>query len=169
MTTAIIIFIYVLLLTSVYAGWRGAPWVPTRKKDVERFLKLAEIKSGQKMYDLGCGDGRLLCAAAKAGANAQGYELSLFPFILAHIRRLFRKERSRIKISYRDVWNTNLSDADVVYFFLMPKVYPKLKEKFERELKKGAKVIAYVWPIQEWTPLKVDTSDHRSNIYLYQL
>ena len=168
MATAIIIFIFVLLLTFAYAGWRGAPWVPTRKRDVERFLKLAEIKPGQKMYDLGCGDGRLVCAAAKAGAKTQGFELSLFPYVLANIRRLFQKDRARIKISFRDVWYSNLSDADVVYFFLMPKVYPKLKQKFEKELKSGAKIIAYVWPIDGWTPLKVDTLSQHPNLYLYQ-
>lgn len=169
MTTAIAVFIFALLLTSAYASWRGAPWVPTRKKDIERFLKLAEIKPGQKMYDLGCGDGRLVCAAGNAGAKAQGFELSLLPFILANIQCLFKKRKSQIKISYRDIWSTNLNDADIIYFFLMPKVYPKLKAKLEKELKKGAKVIAYVWPIKGWIPLKVDTLNDHPNLYLYQL
>lgn len=168
MNTLLIVFVFAFLLTFAYAGLRGAPWVPTRKKDVARFLKLAQIMPGQKMYDLGCGDGRLICAAAKAGAKAQGYELSLFPYLLANIRRIFQKDRSKIKITYKDIWYSNLGDADIVYFFLMPKVYPKLKQKLENELENGAKVIAYVWPIEGWEPVKVDVVKGYPNIYLYQ-
>lgn len=168
MTTLLVIFVFVLLLTFAYAGWRGAPWVPTKKKDVVRFLKLAKIKPGSKMCDLGCGDGRIVCAAAKNGAKAQGFELSLLPYLLANIRRLFQKDKSRIKISYKDVWHSNLSDADIVYFFLMPKVYPKLKHKLENELKSGAKVITYVWPVEGWTPVKVDTAKGYPDLFLYQ-
>lgn len=164
------IFLLILLIiiaTFVYAGFRGAPWVPTRGRDVERFLKLAEIKSGQKVYDLGCGDGRIVCEAAKAGARAQGFEISLLPYIIAKVRCY--SERKRCSILYKDFWNVNLGDADLVYFFLMQKCYPKLKEKFERELKRGTKVIAYVWPIQGWTPVAVDTTKGYPPMYLYQI
>ncbi len=125
---------FIILLTFVYAGWKGAPFVPTRKTDVERFLKLADFKPGQKMYDLGCGDGRLVYATAKQGVKSQGFELSLFPFILAKISGLFQKN-TNFKICYGDFWHADLSDADVVYFFLMPKVYPKLADKLKKNLK----------------------------------
>ena len=91
MIITIIILAGVLSLTFILA--KDAPWFPTRKNDVIRFLKLVDIKQGKKMYDLGCGDGRLVCAAANAGANAQGIELSLLPFILASIRKVFSKNR----------------------------------------------------------------------------
>lgn len=169
MVNVILICILVLLGTFAYAGFLGAPWVPTWKKDVTRFLALADIKPGQKMYDLGCGDGRLICAAARAGANAEGLELSLFPFALAHVRRFFQKDRSRIKISYQNFWNKNLDNANIVYFFLMPDKYPKLKKKFETELKKGTKIIAYVWPIEGWQPIKIDETDGSPKLYLYEI
>lgn len=166
---AIIVFIFLMLITFAYASVSGAPWVPMNKKDEERFLALADIKPGQKMYDIGCGDGRVVAAAASAGAKAQGFEISLFPFILASIRRLFHKDRSRMKISYRDIWSVDLSDADIVYFFLMPKVYPKLRVKLEKELKKGTKVIAYVWPMKEWQPVRVDVEEGYSKLHLYEM
>lgn len=159
---------FVVLLTFAYGSLRGAPWVPTKKRDVERFLKLSQLKPGQKMVDLGCGDGRLLCVAAQEGAKAQGFEVSLLPYFLANLRRLFHKDKSRIKISYRDVWQCNLSDADLVYVFLMPKIYPRLKQKFENELKPSARVIAYVWPIQGWEPVTIDSKKGCPNLYLYQ-
>jgi len=169
MFTTLIVILFLILLTFIYAGFQGAPWVPTRKKDVERFLKLAEIKVGQKMYDLGCGDGRLVCAAAKVGANAQGLELSLLPFLLAYVRKLFSKDRHRIKIYFKNIWKTNLSDADIIYVWLMPEVMSKLKIKLEQELKKGTKVITYVWPIEGWQPIKTDFVEGSLNIYLYQI
>lgn len=168
----IAIFILLLLFFFVcpaYRGWQGIPWVPTRRKDIKRFLKLSRIKPGQKMYDLGCGDGRLVCAAAKVGAEAYGFELSLLPFVLANIQRLFQKNRNKIKIMYRDFWHTDLSNADIIYLYLLPKMYPKLKKKFEKELKKNTVVITYVWPIEGWTPLHIDAKNHSPNFYLYKI
>lgn len=164
----IFIVFFALLLSAAYANLRGAPWAPTNKKSVERFLHLAEIRPGQKMYDLGCGDGRLVFASAKSGAQAKGFELSLFMYLLANIFRLFQKDRTKIKISCQDLWHSNLNDADLVYFFLMPKTYPKIKKKLENELKIGAKVIAYVWPIDGWEPVKIDILNGHPNLYLYQ-
>lgn len=166
----LVIFIFLLAITFAWAG-RSAPWVPTRKGDVERFLRLADIKVGDKMYDLGCGDGRLTAAASKAGARAVGFEISLFPYFIAKIRGLFLKKNhgaGKYKIRFQDFWKADLSDADIVYFFLMPKVYPKLKQKFEKELKRGCKVIAYVWPIDGWQAVKVDKHKKKPDIYLYQ-
>lgn len=164
--TILTIAVYVILLSFLLA--LDAPWVPTRKDDVRRFLALAEIKPGQVMYDLGCGDARLVCAAAEAGADARGVDRSLFPLILAHVHRWRSPSRSRIKLLWRNVWTTDLRDADLVYVWLMPKVIPKLKAKFEKELKPGAKVISYVWPLEGWQPLKIDDRPNRCKLYLYQ-
>lgn len=162
--------VLVLLLTFVYGALRGAPWFPTMAFDVVRVLKLAKLKKGQKMYDFGCGDGRLVCAFAKEGVYAHGFEISLFPFILALFRKMFLKRNFKFaKFHYSDFWNKDFSDADLVYFFLMPKVYSKLKNKFEKELKKGTLVMAYVWPIEGWTPLRVDDVAGRNKIYLYKI
>ncbi len=168
MLTFLYISFFIVALTFAYAAIKGAPWVPTVGKDLERFLALAKIQPGQRMYDLGCGDGRLVVAAAEAGAEARGVELSLFPFAMAVFRQLLSPSRARVKILFRDIWHTDLSDADIVYFFLMPKVYPKLKEKLEKELKKGAKVITYVWAMPGWQAEKVDEAEGRAKMYLYQ-
>lgn len=165
----LLLTLLIVIATFAYGGLRGAPWVPTRGHDVARFLKLANIKPGQKVYDLGCGDGRMVAAAAKAGAQAQGFEISLLPFVLAKIRSCFCAARGSCKIRYRDFWNVNLGDAAVVYFFLMQKCYPKLKEKLEHELKPGTKVIAYVWPIEGWTPVALDTTAGYPPMYLYTM
>ncbi len=156
---------FLILLSAVYAGWRAAPWVPTSRIDVGRIIKLAEIQPGQKFYDLGSGDGRIICAAAREGATAEGIEISILPYCLSRIRSLFR---GKSKITFGDFWWKDLSDANIIYFFLMPKVYPKLKSKFKNELKSGTKIIARTWPFKDWEPLAVDVSEGCSALYLYQ-
>lgn len=169
MLEVIIFIIFLFCATGAYAGIKGAPWIPTDKKTIERFLKLADIKEKEKVYDLGCGDGRVIFASAQKGAVTEGFEIALFPFLLANIIKIFKKERKNIKILYRDMMKTNLSDADVVYFFLMPTTYPKIKEKLEKEMKKGSRVVAFVWPIEGWIPLKVDKKEKSSDLYLYEI
>jgi len=162
----LLLIILLFIFTFVYASWRAAPWVPMHGKDVERFLKIAGIKQGMRMYDLGCGDARVVCAAARAGAQATGFEVSLLPYLLAQVRIALQKNKNA-RVRYRDFWSVDLRDADLVYFFLMPKIYPKLKEKLERELKPGAKVIAYVWPLPDWTPTACDRVLGQPTLYLF--
>ena len=165
----IILFIILLLIliTFFYSIVRAISWVPMWSKDLKRFLQLAEIKSGQKVYDLGCGDGKLLFAASSQGAKATGFEISIMPYIIAKIRQLFN--RNKVTVKFRDFWMVDLSDADVVFFFLIPRIYPKLKEKLQKELKPGAKVIAYVWPFDDWQPTTIDKVDKRPTMYLYKV
>ncbi|MBI5229789.1 MAG: hypothetical protein HY981_00585 [Candidatus Magasanikbacteria bacterium] len=162
----LLLILLIFILTFVYASWRAAPWVPIHSKDVVRLIKLAHIQQGQRVYDLGCGDARVVCAAARAGARATGFEVSLLPYLLAQARIALQKNKNA-RVCYRDFWSADLRDADLVYFFLMPKIYPKLKEKLERELKPGAKIIAYVWPFPDWTPTACDRMPGQPTLYLY--
>ena len=86
------ILIFIVLATFAYGSKRGAPWIPTRKDDVERFLKLIKIEPGQTVIDLGSGDGRLLFACAKKGAIAKGYEVAILPYLVSKWRQTFSKE-----------------------------------------------------------------------------
>ena len=136
-------------------------------KDIKGVLDLAEIKSGQKIYDLGCGDGKLLFAASQRGAKAEGLEISVLPYVFAKTRQLFSQHKVTIK--FRDFWLVNLSDADVVFFFLIPRIYPQLTKKLKKELRPGTKIIAYAWPIKDWQPIKVAKREEGPNIYLYKI
>lgn len=162
----LMIVLFAFFGTFAYAGILAAPWFPTWSRDIERFLKLANIKPGQKFYDLGCGDGKLVFAAAGAGADAVGFEISLLPYLLAVSGSQYIKNA---KIRFKDFWKADLSKADVVYLFLTPKVNPKAKIKLERELKKGARVIAYTWPIEGWQPIRQDFQEGRPPMYLYEI
>ncbi len=165
----VLIIFFIFIFTFAYDGLRGAPWLPTHKHDVQRFLNLANIQPKQVVYDLGCGDGRLIFAAAKLGARVYGLELSLLPYVLANIRRLFQKNKHQIKILYKDLWNFNLKNADIVYIFLTPKNHTKIAKKLKKELKPGTKIITYAWPIKNWDPIKIDIQKGHPNMYLYKI
>lgn len=167
MLLILVFFVFLAAVSFVWASYSAAPWVPTFKSDVQRFLRLADIKPGDRVYDLGCGDGRLVAAASKAGAVATGFEISLFPYFLAKARGIFCSG-GKYRIRFKDFWGFDLSSADVVYFFLMPKAYPRLKQKLERELKEGTKVISYVWPIEGWKESAADKKQGKPSIYLYR-
>lgn len=160
-----------VVVTAGYAGLRAAPWVPTWKTDVDRFLALAALTPGKRFVDLGCGDGRLVFAAARSGADAIGYEISLLPYALALLRRAFlpAEARRRASIRYRDFWNVDLRGTDILYTFLMPEHKERLRKKFEAELAPGAVVITYVWPIDGWVPIGTDFAEGHLKLYKYEI
>lgn len=166
----VLIFLVLILIvfgTTAYAGVSAAPWIPTRAKDVRRILDLAEIKPGERVVDLGCGDGRLPIAADLwYGANARGVDISLPQFLHAWIAAKLKGAR-RTTIAYRSLFKEDLSGADVVIVFLMSRVYSRLKPKLELELKAGARVLVEAWPIPGWVPAKVDRVPDRLPVYVY--
>lgn len=150
-----------------YAGWRFAPWVPSFSRDLERALRLADLKAGETFIDLGCGDGRVVFAAAeKFGAEAIGYEIAL-PMALVC---LLRKKRERARFIFKDLFKADLSNADVVYLFGMPSTLRGgLSAKLRRDLKPGARIVSYAFNLDGWTPTRVDKPDVQSlpiNLYV---
>ena len=145
----------------------AAPWVPTRRRDMERILALAQIRPGEIFYDLGCGDGRLVVEAARAGAIAVGFDISLLPFLMARIR--LAAERSSAMVRFKNFFRQDLSKADIVYLFLTPTAMPKVRKKFARELKKGTRVISYAFTIPGLELVAADKRPGRQSVYLYRI
>ncbi len=164
---------FILLASAAYAAWRGAPWVPTKKGDASRLIALLGLKPGQRFVELGCGDGRVSAAVARAtGADVTGVELSLLQFFAAWVRGAANGGSvagagGNLRFRLGDAFSADLSQADAVYLFLMPETYAKLRPKFERELKPGAKVVTYVWPMPEWEAERVDEKEGKPTLYLY--
>jgi len=159
----------VILGSAAVAGLSAAPWVPMRKADVIRAVELAEVKAGDRVYDLGCGDGRLVFAASGRGAKAIGLEISLLPFVIAKIRSWFQP---LTRVSFKSFFRQNLEDADVVFVFLMKKIYPKLATKLTKELKPGARIVVYCWPIDELKSSLIEKNKPTEKdlpLYLYQI
>lgn len=165
------IVLLAIFVPTVIAFLTGAPWVPTPSARARLMLKLAKLKKGMVVYDLGCGDGRLVhIAASEYGARATGLELSPFIYFLARIRNFILSSKSKILL--RDLRNYSLKDADVVVFYLLPKIISSLRPKFERELKTGARIVSYAFEIPEWEPVYTeprDPSRHFGRIFVYEI
>ncbi len=153
-------FLVVALLFMV-TGVSGAPWVPARTKDITDLLDSAHVTKGTKFLELGCGDGRLVKAAAQRGAQAIGYELNPLLFLIAWFRCL---GVAGATIVLGDLWRVNLSSYDVVMAFLVPRTMPRLHAKAAKELRPSALLVSYIFPIEGKNALK---SYHSWHIYTY--
>lgn len=169
-------FLALLLLALPAAGQRFpaerlAPYVPSPHAVVERMLSAAELKPGEMVYDLGCGDGRILIAAAREfKAKAVGVELSenLATEARNQVARLGLQ--NRITILHGDMLSVDLKPADVVTLYLLTDANEKLRPLLERDLRKGARVVSHDFQMRGWTPNLVDTvfATHRQHsIYVY--
>lgn len=155
----------------IRAGFSGAPWVPTFNKNLLASFKLADIKARETVYDLGCGDGRWLTAAARlTGAKKIiGVEISLLPYVLAQVRRWLSPNRARIKVCWRNFYQLDLSGADVIYIFSLPKVMAKLEPKFKKELHPGARVVSLAFKLPNYQPAEVfKATANGMPLYLYR-
>ena len=151
----------VYFLYTVIAIFNGAGPIPSRRLTIQSILRLAEIKPGQRLFDLGSGDGRILFAAAKQGAQATGFEIN--PFLVWYTRvRAWLARETRVAVVHSDFWKSDISEADVITVYLVPLAMARLKEKVEQELRPGTKVISAVYPFPDWTPAERD-----GKAYLY--
>ncbi|MFA6551264.1 MAG: SAM-dependent methyltransferase [Patescibacteria group bacterium] len=166
---ALCLTLFFILFTYAWAAFSFAPWVPCWHKDLARIFKLAQLKTGEIFYDLGCGNGKtVIYAADKFKAKAIGVEFALPLYFICRIRQI-AGGKNNVVFKWKNLFNENLADADVVYFFGVPdSIKLKLKEKLERELKPGARVISYVFSVPGWTPAVVDKpTPDAADIYLY--
>jgi len=154
-------------------GEKLAPYYPTPNTIVEKMLRLGGLKPGEKMFDLGSGDGRIvIMAAQKFGADATGVELDtdLWKQSSDKIKGLGLK---KARIIHGDVLRQDYSAADLVTVYLLPASNEKLRPILEKQLKKGARVVAHDFEIAGWTPEKTehveDDGEGRSHtLYLYR-
>jgi len=133
------------------AAYFGAPFVATDRMNVMRMLALAEVRPGERMADIGSGDGRLLIAFARAGIESHGYEIN--PLLVWWSRlRISRAGFSGMASAHRaDYRDEDLSGFDVVTVFGIDYMMPMLAEKLSRELRPGARVISNAFSMPGWT------------------
>ena len=134
-----------------------APFVPSPVSVVQFMLKLADLRAGEVLFDLGSGDGRTVIMAAKSfGARAVGVELreDLAKKALSSIHE--GGLANRVTIVNGDMFSVNLSSADVVFLYLTTSANEKIRPKLETELKKGVRVVSHDYEIVGWKPLKVE-------------
>jgi len=156
----IITFIVLLLIPGFYAAFTSGPFVPSSRKRHKTMLDLANLKPSDVIYDLGCGDGRLVFLAAKFCQKAIGYELSVPLYIFGKIREIFNKKNAKIK--YGNIWTQNYDDANVIFCYLLPKAMKQFYKEVWPKLKPGTKVISNAFEIHE-----VKSTKKEGKVYLY--
>ena len=156
-----------IFISTIWTNARGAPWVPTRMKYVRRMLEIANVHSSETVYDLGAGDGRFLVSAVRHfGARAVGIELD--PLRCMWLKLLVRLLRihEKAQIICGDMFHQDLSQADVITFYLTPRANKRLAEKLSEELRPGTRVVSLIFELPGWTPDMVDTDNF---IFLYRV
>jgi ubiquinone/menaquinone biosynthesis C-methylase UbiE len=151
-----------------------APNVGSPEHAVDKMLEVANLKPGETLYDLGCGDGRILIAAAsKYRAKGVGIEISGNLARTAAERVKKAGLQSQVKIIHGDFMKTDLSDANVVTLYLATAANDTLRPNLERYLKPMTRVVSYDYPIPGWKPIETSETEGRTNavhtIYLYQV
>ncbi len=169
--TIIIVVIIVSLVSVAWTCFSFVGWVPTVKKDLKRILKVINLKPGQTFCELGAGNGRVSFFIGKKFPKSKiiALELALPLFIIGKIREFFYSGNN-VTFKLKNLFKQNLSDVDVVYVFGLPsKLNTKLKEKFEKDLKSGAKVVSYVFEVKGLTPKTVNRPQNQDKaIYVYE-
>ena len=154
----VLFFLFFVLLPIL----KGAPFVPISKEKIERAIELVGLKPGQKIADLGSGDGRFLIACAKKGVRAVGFEIN--PFLVWRANLNIKKEglQNLAKAKLSNFWWENLSDFDVIFVYGIGHIMKGLEKKLQKELKPGAKVVSFIFQFPNWQSKKEE-----KGIYIY--
>ena len=134
------------------------PPVPTTETAVQAMLKLGEVKKTDVVYDLGCGDGRIVIAAAK-NYGARGVGIDINPVRIAEAKENARKAgvEKLVRFEEKDLFQADIHEATVVTLFLLPTVNMKLRPKLLQDLKPGTRVVSNTFDMGDWKPDKEAT------------
>lgn len=158
----VIAFLFLLLVPGLYAAFTTGPFVPSSKKRHRAMLRLAEIGPEDIVYDLGCGDGRLVFHSAKLAKKATGYELSVPLYLFGKFRQLFNPKNAQIR--YGNIWNQDYQDANVIFCYLLPGAMKQFHKQVWPTLKPGTRVISNAFPIH-----KLKHSKKEGKVFLYEV
>ncbi|MCU0245420.1 MAG: class I SAM-dependent methyltransferase [Bryobacter sp.] len=152
-----------------YGNGLDVPYVPTPPEVVTGMLKLAGVKKTDFVIDLGCGDGRIVVAAAKEfGAKAMGYDLDPQRIKEANENAKSAGVTERVKFVEMDIFKAEIKDASVVTMYLLPSVNEKLKPRLLAELKPGTRVVSHSFNMPDWKPEQEIQVNGRT-LYLWKI
>jgi SAM-dependent methyltransferase len=160
-----LLLVLVLVAASIPVGVRArtqaqslAPFVPTPMDVVDRMLTLAKVGPKDVVYDLGCGDGRIVIAAAqKFGARGVGVEIDPRLFAQAEANAKAAGVDDRVTFLLQDALTVDVSDATVVTLYLLSASNVKLRPLLTKQLRRGARIVSHSFAIGDWEPEVVDS------------
>jgi SAM-dependent methyltransferase len=145
------------------------PYVPTHERVVEEMLKMARVTKDDVVYDLGCGDGRIVITAAKK-YGARGVGVDIDPERIKESKENARKAgvTDRVTFVQRDLFKMDLKEASVVTLYLLPEINLKLRPKLFKELKPGTRIVSHDFDMGEWKPERtVNLRVDRNHVLYY--
>jgi len=171
----LVIVVLVSILTLVIFTvlvFTKVPFVKTPNHVTQMVLDKLDLSEKDIVYDLGCGDGSTLIAIEKKfGAKTIGYEISPWAFFLGQVN--IARYHAKTKILYKNFYKQDLSDATVIFCFLINSVMDKVGQQLKKQLKPGSTVISFAFHIPKWEPVDIiDTGENTkisSKIYIYKV
>lgn len=144
------------------------PFVPTPEDAVEAMLKLAGVKPGDIVYDLGSGDGRIVISAVRDHGASRAVGVDINPERIAEANANARRAGVEDQVEFRqgDLFDADIGEATVVTLYLLPSVNERLKPKLLSELKPGTRVVSHAFDMGDWKPEKKIEQDGRT-LYLW--
>jgi len=139
----------------------GPPYLPTRKKQIQVALDFLALKPGQTMLELGCGDGRVLRAAAKRGWNTVGIELN--PLLVVVARIVTWRYRKQVRIIWGDYFRVNWPPAQGIFTFMIPRQMTQLDKHIQEHTKQPIRLVSFAFAIPDKTPAK-----QQDAVFLYE-
>ena len=162
-TIAILLFL-LSMLWPPDSPW--SPWWRTTPQRARIECKLAHVKKGDIIYDLGSGEGTALIIAAKEfGATGIGIEIDPFRAFFSKINVMLSGVSEKVEIRRDSFWNQDISKATVVFMYLIPKTLIKLRPKFLEELRPGTRVVTFVYRMD----LPLIAQDEKAELYVYEM
>ncbi len=162
----IALFIVGLLWILVPAMY-GLPSRPTHPDRIRAALKLATLKAGETLYDLGCGDGRVLVIAAKEfGAKAVGVEIGPVQRLVSRVRALYNGVSDRVRVEAGNFYQSDVREADVVFIYATSTEVARLASHLQSQMKPGARVVSISADFPEWEPTAFDEA---RLIFVYEM
>ena len=148
---SLLIFELIFFGSSFYSSWLGAPYVPVNKRISRELFTLLPREGRGLFVDLGSGDGRVLRGAVAAGfKGAVGYELAWWPYFLSGVLNRWYNVGERVEVIRRSLLSADISKADVVYAYLMPKMMDKVLPKLQKELLPGARFVTCLFQLRNY-------------------
>jgi len=142
------------------AGYQGAP-----RRSVEAMFRLSGLNREDYLFELGAGIGSVTFPAAREKmARVKAIEIEPLRYLVLRLRRALGTSADRIEIRRENMYSVDLREATVVSAFLWPGAMARLRPKFERELRPGARVVSRCHKIPDWTPAEYDAA---ADVYLY--
>jgi cyclopropane fatty-acyl-phospholipid synthase-like methyltransferase len=153
--------LYVIILLA-YSLFKGAPYAAIGITRLEDMLSLLELKKGEKLIDIGSGDGRIVIAAAKKGLDSYGIEINPLLVLVAK-KRIKQQKLKNAHILLQDCWKYDISKFDYITIWGTTHMMKHLEKKLSKELKPGAKVVSNHFRFPNWKYKKV-----KDDVYLYE-